>query len=120
MDGINVLANHCKDGNDLIIKRTLFLLTALLHDGETSAQTTIEIQKTGLVEMVLDLYKSQDINIDYAEQSLKFLNAIIVSGVTIGKETIHETFESLQENLGSFEVEDTAEIMTIMNKIRAL
>lgn len=120
MDGINILANHCKDGNELIIKRTLFLLTALLQDEETTAQASKEIQNTGLVEMVLDLHKSQDVNIDHAEQSLRFLNAIIASGVTIGKDTIHATLESLQEKLASFAPEDIDEIMSIMNRIRAL
>ncbi|KAJ3277115.1 hsp70 nucleotide exchange factor fes1 [Terramyces sp. JEL0728] len=121
-DGFKVIVSACQDGNEQMIKRSLFLFDALMHeeDQNTIQITNTKIMENAVFEMIVDILSKHELDLDLVEQCFKLL----ISVGTYSKETVEMWGDVLKGQfdhiLGALGNEDTAEVKVLIGQLQAL
>lgn len=117
MNGFDICAALCRDGDEQLMKRTLFFLTALALDTETLGvceATKEAVRANGFVEMVLNVIPSAEASA--LEEYLQWL----VSMATLDISLIHEYKNGLLQQLSIVSTDGSPEIATLVDSLKAL
>jgi hypothetical protein len=114
LGGFELLSNALKDGNNIIAKRILFIITALLNEEGETGTCTANLAKThGVIDMVLESFSNHDLDADECENSLYFLQALLDSYPdVVNREQILQSIKNLKV------LADDEELQKLLSKLK--
>ncbi|KAJ3325944.1 hypothetical protein HDV06_002329 [Boothiomyces sp. JEL0866] len=121
-DGFKIIVSACQDGNEQMIKRSLFLFDALMHeeDQSTVEQTNTKLMENAVYDMIIEILSKHELDLDLVEQCFKLL----LSVANYSRETLEMWADMLKAQfehiLGVLANEDVAEVKSLISQLQEL